>query len=139
MEEGGRRQCVKHFPPMPTKQKLTAVVCTEKVPGCDRGERERKTLHWWMTVEAIDTDTLHWSTVSSLPHPLCDASVTVCKDRVYHVASRATLPASSHKVDKVSFHQLSEFPSPVTDFAPCWKPHSMALVTYQQKVPPVSH
>ena len=37
------------------------------------------------TVEVMDTDTLQWSTASSLPYPLSDATATVCGDRVYLV------------------------------------------------------
>ena len=35
------------------------------------------------TVEVMDTDTLLWSTTSSLLQPLYNASATVCGDRVY--------------------------------------------------------
>ena len=37
------------------------------------------------TVEVMNTDTLKWSTASSLPYGLFDASATVCGDRVYLV------------------------------------------------------
>ena len=33
----------------------------------------------------MDTDTLQWSKAGSLPHPLSDATATVCGDRVYLV------------------------------------------------------
>ena len=54
-EGGGRQKWVEHFPPMPTKRKLTAVVCKEKVLVVAGGEgegntkqrgRKRSTLHW---------------------------------------------------------------------------------------------
>ena len=35
------------------------------------------------TVEVMDADTLHWSTLSNLPQPLSDASATVCRGKVY--------------------------------------------------------
>ena len=35
------------------------------------------------TAEVMDTETLQWSTASSLPHPLYLASVTLCGDQVY--------------------------------------------------------
>ena len=47
------------------------------------GQRE-----WWTTlatVEVMDTDTLTWSTASTLPHPLSDATAAVCEERVYLV------------------------------------------------------
>ena len=31
----------------------------------------------------MDTETLQWSTASSLPHPLGEASTTLCADQVY--------------------------------------------------------
>ena len=81
MEDGGRRRWVEHFPHMPTRRPLAAVVCSGKtlvVAGGPDGFR-------WTTVEVMDTVTLKWSRVSSLPHGLSDASATVCGDRVYLV------------------------------------------------------
>ena len=34
-------------------------------------------------VEVMDTQTLQWSTVASLPHPLMQATATICGDRLY--------------------------------------------------------
>ena len=34
-------------------------------------------------VEVLDTQVLHWSTVPSLPHPLSQATATICGDRLY--------------------------------------------------------
>ena len=34
-------------------------------------------------VEVMDTQTLQWSTVASLPHPLRNATATICGDRLY--------------------------------------------------------
>ena len=34
-------------------------------------------------VEVMDTQTLQWSTVASLPHPLSEATATICGDRLY--------------------------------------------------------
>ena len=34
-------------------------------------------------VEVLDIQTLHWSTVTSLPHPLRAATATICGDRLY--------------------------------------------------------
>ena len=79
MEDGGRKW-VEHFPRMPTKRKRTAVVCSGKALVVAGGWREGDRL---TTVEVMDTDTLKWSTASSLPHPLSDASATVCGDSVY--------------------------------------------------------
>ena len=71
----------KWFPPIPTKRYLTAAVCSGNslvvVGGVGEG---RKILS---TVEVMDTETLQWSTASSLPHSLYQASATLCGDQVY--------------------------------------------------------
>ena len=68
MEEYGKRKWVEHFPPMPTKRELTAAVCSGKALVVAGGEGEEYTK--LTTVEVMDTDTLQWSTASSLLHPL---------------------------------------------------------------------
>ena len=71
----------KQFPPMPTKRWFTTVVCSGKTlvvaGGVGKG---RKNLS---TVEVMDTENLQWSTASSLPQPLSEASATLCGDQVY--------------------------------------------------------
>ena len=68
------------FPPMPTKRWLTAVVCSGKSLAVAGGIGERdKELE---TVEVMDTETLQWSTASSLPHPLSQATAVCCRDQV---------------------------------------------------------
>ena len=77
----GEGKWVEHFPPMPTKRYATAAVCSGKslvVAGGDGGDN--KPLH---TVEVIDTDTLQWSTASSLPFALRYATATICQDCIY--------------------------------------------------------
>ena len=71
----------KQFPPMPTKHWLTAVVCSGRslVVAGGVGEGGK----YPSTVEVMDTETLQWSTASSLPHPLYQASATLCGDKVY--------------------------------------------------------
>ena len=68
------------FPPMPTKRWLTAVVCSGKslVVAGGIGERDKEL----ETVEVMDTETLQWSTASSLPHPLSQATAVCCRDQV---------------------------------------------------------
>ena len=71
----------KRFPPMPTKRWLTAVVCSGKSLIVAGGEGEgKKDLS---TVEVMDTKTLQWSTASSLPHSLYQATATLCGNQVY--------------------------------------------------------
>ena len=71
---------IEHFPPMPTKRWLTIVVCSVRyllVAGGSEGYVKLS------TVEVMDTDTLQWSTASSLPHPLSETTATLCGDQVY--------------------------------------------------------
>ena len=75
------KEWTKHFPPMPTKRRSTAVVCSGRslvvAGGLGEGSKELS------TVEVMDTETLQWSTASSLPHPLYQATATLCGDQVY--------------------------------------------------------
>ena len=71
----------KQFPPMPTKRWVTVVVCSARslvvAGGLEEGNKRLS------TVEVMDTETLQWSTASSLPHTLYQASATLCGDLVY--------------------------------------------------------
>ena len=67
------------FPPMPTKRSSVTAATTKEhlivAGGCHgRG---------LTTVEVMDTRTLVWLTVASLPHPYYSASVTICGDQLY--------------------------------------------------------
>ena len=76
----------KQFPPMPTKRRYTVVVCSGRslvvAGGVGEGGKEL------ITVEVMDTETLQWSTASSLPHPLSEGSATLCGDQVYMLGGR---------------------------------------------------
>ena len=82
-QKGGKKKWVEHFPPMPTKRDLTAVVCSGKALVVAGGVQEGGTK--LTTVEVMDTDTHEWSTVSSLPCPLYAATATICENRIYLV------------------------------------------------------
>lgn len=82
-EKSGSLIWVEHFPPMPTRRKFPAVVCSENVLVVAGGLGKRKTT--LTTVEVMNTDTLRWSTASNLTQPLSDATATVCGDRLYLV------------------------------------------------------
>ena len=73
------KKWTKQFPPMPNKRWLTVVVCSGRslVVAGGTGEGDLS------TVEVMDTETLQWSTASSLPHPLYQATATLCGDKVY--------------------------------------------------------
>ena len=91
---------------MPTKLWLTAVVCSGRSLVAAGGVEEgRKKLS---AVEVMDTETLQWSTVSSLPHPLYLASATLCGDKVYMLGGFD----QSNEQSK-SIHLLTSCPPPV--------------------------
>ena len=74
-----RRSWSDVFPPMPTKRRGTTAVTSNKhliVAGGSIG------LDFINTVEVMDTKTLVWSTVASLP-PYDMASATICGDHLY--------------------------------------------------------
>ena len=75
----GEGNWVERFPPMPTKRNGTAAVCSGKSLVV-AGGYDNKPLN---IVEVMDTETLQWSTASSLPFALRYASVTICQDRIY--------------------------------------------------------
>ena len=86
---------IKRFPPMPTKRWVTSAVCSGRslVVAGGVGGRSKKL----STVEVMDTETLQWSTASSLPHSLYQASATLCGDQVYMLGGfdRNVQPAKS--------------------------------------------
>ena len=70
----------KRFSPMPTKRWLTVAVCSGRSLVVAGGSTGHKKLS---TVEVMDTETLQWSTASSLPHPLGQSTVTLLGKQVY--------------------------------------------------------
>ena len=129
----------KHFPPMPTKRWLTAAVCSGRslVVAGGVGERSKNL----STVEVMNTETLQWSTPSSLPHPLYCGSAKLCGDQVYMMGgfdqndkpsksvftcSLAALLQSCHPQSQGPevWHQLAD--TPVT-FSTCASLHGRLL------------
>ena len=75
-----QQKWTEQFPPMTYYHNSPAVATTNTslivAGGC--GPDEEKA-----TVEVMDTQTFHWSTVASLPHPLYAATATICGSRLY--------------------------------------------------------
>ena len=71
------------FPPMPTKRYDTTVVTSKEHLIVAGGATGRYNADIINTVEVMDTKTLVWSTVASLPHPYSFASATICGDHLY--------------------------------------------------------
>ena len=79
----GEGKWVEQLPCMPTKRYNTAAVCSGKtlvVIGGQSGNNVNL-----KTVELLDIDSLQWFIASELPHPLSQASATVCGDNLYLV------------------------------------------------------
>ena len=129
----------KHFPSMLTKRWLTVAVCSGRslVVAGGVGERSKNL----STVEVMNTETLQWSTPSSLPHPLYCGSAKLCGDQVYMMGgfdqndkqsksvftcSLATLLQSCHPRSQGPevWHQLAD--TPVT-FSTCASLHGRLL------------
>ena len=71
------------FPPMPTKRRLTTAVTSKEhliVAGGKIGPLFPDNIN---TVEVMDTKTLVWSTVASLPHSYYYTLATICGDHLY--------------------------------------------------------
>ena len=100
------KKWTKWLPPMPTKRWLTAAVCSGNllVVAGGTGEGYKKL----STVEVMDTETLQWSTASSLPHPLSEASATLCGDQVYMLGGRDQSGKRSKSVFTCSLASLRQ-------------------------------
>ena len=71
------------FPPMPTKRRDTAALCTGTSLIVAGGIGVTSYLS---TVEVMNTDTLQWSSAADLPHPISlwrDGSLTLCGEQLF--------------------------------------------------------
>ena len=75
-----QQKWTEQFPPMTYYHNIPAVVTTNTslIVAGGFGPHEKKA-----PVEVMNTQTLHWSTVASLPHPLSQATATICGSRLY--------------------------------------------------------
>ena len=69
-----------HHPPTPTERYNATAVSTDNYLIVAGGRRDDKCLN---VVEVMDTDSLEWTKVASLPYPFNGASLTVCRDKIY--------------------------------------------------------
>ena len=101
--EGKDSKWVELFPRMPTARYRLAAVCRGRnviaAGGRDGGGRELS------TVEILDTDLRQWSSAASLPHPMTEASITVCGDLLYLLGG----------YDQNGYRTLSVLTSSITD------------------------
>ena len=76
------------FPRMLSKRRNPAVVCSGNALVAAGGTGDGNTELATVEILKIDAFHSHWSTACSLPHPLTEASATVCGDSVYLVGGR---------------------------------------------------
>ena len=75
-----REKWIEKLPPMTYCHNTPAVITIDTsliVAGGSGPDKEKA------PVEVMDTQTLQWSTVASLPHPLMQATATICGERLY--------------------------------------------------------
>ena len=81
--QDGGRMWSENFPPMPTARGWTAAVRIERalvVTGGAVGLHAKDNVR---AVEVMNTETLQWSVACNLPHPLAEATATVCGNHIY--------------------------------------------------------
>ena len=75
-----KQKWVEHFPRMPTSRYDLAAVCRGRTLIAAGGHDGRGALS---TVEILDMESLQWTPVCSLPHPMAWASIAVGQEKVY--------------------------------------------------------
>ena len=81
------RKWVKHFPPMPMKRITPTALYTNNALVV-AGGRYSATIYC-VKVAVLNTQTKQWSSVSSLPFSMAQASSAVCGDHIYFTAGYA--------------------------------------------------
>ena len=81
--EGTNKQWSEKFYPMPTERLFPGIVRHRTMLIIAGGTSSGLDGDSLTTVEIMNTETRHWTTVRSLPHPFIDAWLTVCGNHVY--------------------------------------------------------
>ena len=81
--EGKDRKWVEHFPRMPTSRYHLAAVCRGTSLIAAGGLGGGGFVVGLRTVEVMDTESLQWTLVNPLPHPMYWASIAVSQEKVY--------------------------------------------------------
>ena len=75
-----KQKWAEHFPRMPTSRYDLAAVCRGRTLIAAGGHDGVRRLS---TVEILDMESLQWTPVCSLPHPMASASIAVGQEKVY--------------------------------------------------------
>ena len=78
-----QHQWIEQFPPMKYCRGAPAVTTTSTHLIAAGGWTDNTAVEKTSEVEVMETQTLKWSTVASLPHPVSGAIATICGDRLY--------------------------------------------------------
>ena len=106
-----QQKWTEQFPPMTYYHNNPAVATTSTslIVAGGFGPDQQKA-----TVEVMDTQTFHWFTVASLPHPLHAATATICGSRLYLGGGFSDGPTKSVLMCEVSDLLQSKPPSLAT-------------------------
>ena len=83
LPDTSQHQWIEQFPPMKYCRGCPAVTTTSTYLIVAGGWKDNMGLENRYKVEVMETQTLKWSIVASLPHPVSRAVATICGDRLY--------------------------------------------------------
>ena len=111
----GEGKWVEQLPCMPTKRYDTAAVYSGKTLVVIGGYSDSVFIAVKLkTVELLDIDSLQWFIASELPHPLSEASATVCGDNLYLVGGFDEVGRATKSVLTCSLSALVQSAKPAT-------------------------
>ena len=92
--EGTNKEWSEKFYPMPTKRLFPGIVRHRTMLIIAGGTSSGLDGDSLTTVEIMNTETLHWITARSLPHPFIDAWLTICGNNAYMLGGNIRKTAS---------------------------------------------
>ena len=136
--EDRKREWIEKFPPMPTKRRGTAALCTGTMLIVAGGVGEGGVV--LSTVELMNTSNLQWSIAASLPQPMCYASMSVHDGLLYILGGNGKQLTPTKSVYTCSVATLLHVPQSnslsrieedvaVTDKSNVWRPVADLPVT----------
>ena len=92
--EGTKKQWSEKFYPMPTKRLFPGIMCHRTMLIIAGGTSSGLDGDSLTNVEIMNTETLHWATARSLPHPFIDAWLAVSGNQVFMLGGNVRKNAS---------------------------------------------